>query len=165
MPEISRLAVLINPSNPNKDYFGSLEVAARKLGVKAYRVDAREAKDFEQAFAPITRNSRSALIVQPDAFLNTQGARIAALATARRVPAISSSRSDVEAGGLMSYGPDLVEHYSGAATYVDKILKGKSRRSSGSEADEIRVGSQYENRQGARDQILQLDYGAGDQGD
>jgi putative ABC transport system substrate-binding protein len=62
--------------------------------------------------------------VQPDAFFTAQGARIAALATARRVPAISSFRTDVEAGGLMSYGPDLVEHYSGAATYVDKILKG-----------------------------------------
>ena len=126
VPEISRLAVLINPSNPNKDYFGSIEVAARKLGVKAYRVEAQEAKDFEPAFAPITRNSRSALLVQPDAFFSipTQGARIVALATERRVPTISSSRGDVEAGGLMSYGSDLVEHYSGVATYVDKILKG-----------------------------------------
>ena len=126
VPEISRLAVLINPSNPNKDYFGGIEVAAQKLGVKAYRVEAREAKDFEQAFASITRNSRSALIVQPDAFLSipTQGARIVALANERRVPTISSSRDNVEAGGLMSYGPDFVEHYRGAVSYADKILRG-----------------------------------------
>ncbi len=100
VPEISRLAVLTNPSNPNKDYFGSIEFAAQKLGVKSYRVEAREAKNFEQTFAPITRNSRSALIVQPDAFFSTQGARIATLSLERWVPTIFSFRTDVEAGAL-----------------------------------------------------------------
>jgi len=120
IPKISRLAVLINPSNPNKDYFGDIEVAAQTLGVKAYRVEAREAKDFEQVFATIARNSCSALLVQPDAFFFVQTARIVAL----NVPAIFPFSPDAEAGGLMSYGTDQVETYRGVASYVDKILKG-----------------------------------------
>lgn len=124
VPGISHLGVLINPSNPNMNYFGDIEVAAQKLGVKAIRVEARETTDFEPAFANVALNPRSAMFVAADALFSVHSAPIAALALRYRLPSVFSFAADAQAGGLLSYGPNLADHYRGVAPYVDKILKG-----------------------------------------
>lgn len=124
VPGISHLGVLINPSNPNKGYFDDVAVAAQKLGVQAIRVEAQETKDLEPAFERIARNPRSAVFVTADAFFGFQSAPLAALALRYRLPSVFSFAADAQAGGLLSYGPNLADHYRGVVPYVDKILKG-----------------------------------------
>ena len=86
----------------------------------------------------------------PDTVFRTYRQRIAELAAAARLPAIYGYRDHVEAGGLISYGPKLEENYRRAATYVDKHSQGrKARRPASRAADEIRVGHQSQDRQGA----------------
>ena len=72
----------------------------------------------------MTQERADGVIVAADAFLNEQAQHIAPLALKHRLPSITQPRVYVEAGGLMSYGPNTAESYRHAATYVDKILKG-----------------------------------------
>jgi putative ABC transport system substrate-binding protein len=124
LPRFSRLAVLINPTNPNKDYWSRIEVQARTFGAKPYRLDVREPNELEPAFALMARQRPSALLVMPDPVFAIQRSRIMELAAKSRVPTMSWVREMVEAGGLMSYGANRRDQYRQAATYVDKILKG-----------------------------------------
>jgi putative ABC transport system substrate-binding protein len=71
------------------------------------------------------RKSNSGLVVMPDAFTEQHRAEIVSLAVRYRVPAVDWSRSFAEGGGLISYGPYLVDEYRRAATYADRILKGE----------------------------------------
>ena len=81
--------------------------------------------ELDTAFAAMARASADALIVQSDpALMDTLLGRVTALAATHRLPAMYSWRMYVEAGGLMSYGPSLLERHRRAATYVDKIFKG-----------------------------------------
>jgi putative ABC transport system substrate-binding protein len=72
----------------------------------------------------MTRERVDALIVLPDPMILGQRHRIVAWAAQRRLPVMYFTREFVEAGGLMTYGPDLADRHRHAATYVDKILKG-----------------------------------------
>jgi putative ABC transport system substrate-binding protein len=72
----------------------------------------------------MARERAEALIVAADSYCDVQREQITKLAVRNRLPAIFSNRELTEAGGLMSYGQDLAEHYRRAATYVDKIFKG-----------------------------------------
>jgi putative tryptophan/tyrosine transport system substrate-binding protein len=125
VPKLARVVVLINPLNPSDSLIlEQIQGAAFSIGVKVISVEASTAKQIEAGFAAMIRERTQALIVAADAYFDVQRDQISKLAVANRLPAISSNREMTEAGGLMSYGQDLGEHYRRAATYVDKILKG-----------------------------------------
>ena len=125
VPKLSRVAVLINPPNPSDSLIlEQIQGAAYSTGVKVSAVEASTAKQIEAAFDTMTRARAEALIVAADSYFDVQRDQITKLAVKHHLPSISSNREMTEAGGLMSYGQDLAEHYRRAATYVDKILKG-----------------------------------------
>ena len=125
IPSLSRIAVLINPSNPSDSLIlEQIGGAAFSSGVKISPVEAGTPAEIEAAFASITRARSEAVIIAADPFFDMQRDQIATLAIERRLPTISSNRELPEAGGLMSYGQDPDDQYRRAATYVDKILKG-----------------------------------------
>src|SRR6266704_936739 len=125
VPKLSRVAVLINPLNPSDSLIlEQIQGAAYPIGVKVVPVEASTERQIGAGFGAMIRERTQALIVAADSYFDVQRDQIAKLAVENRMPAISSNREMTEAGGLMSYGQDLGEHYRRAATYVDKILKG-----------------------------------------
>jgi putative ABC transport system substrate-binding protein len=101
-----------------------MEEAARQLGISMQLVRAASLADLEGVIARTGAEKASAMVLLADPFWWPHRARIAQLAIQHRVPTISDIKEFVEAGLLMSYGPDLVYFYRRAASYVDKILKG-----------------------------------------
>lgn len=97
--------------------------AARQLGLALEEVEIRGPGDLESALAP-ARKRPDALISLADPFFTAHRARIVALATKHRLPAMYYWKEFVEAGGLMSYGPSLLDLYPTAAGHVHKILQG-----------------------------------------
>jgi ABC-type uncharacterized transport system substrate-binding protein len=87
-------------------------------------VEARGPGDFDGAFAAMARERVGALFVVTDPVFIPHRARVVNLAAKNRLPSIFTQRADVEAGGLLSYGPNFADMYWRAAAYVDKILKG-----------------------------------------
>jgi putative ABC transport system substrate-binding protein len=126
VPKLSRVAVLWNPANPAlRLVFEQTRLAASTLHLTLQPVvEVRRVGDFEDAFAKIVRARPRALVVTVDRLLLAHRARIVAFAASRRLPGMYGYREYVEAGGLMSYAPSNIELFRGAATYVDKILKG-----------------------------------------
>ena len=104
--------------------FKEAEVDAKRLGLRLQFLGARSADDLDSAFNAAKRSGAQAVLAHPSTFVATNRARIVALAAKHRLPAIYPSHEYVEAGGLMSYGPDIADNYRRAAVYVDKILKG-----------------------------------------
>jgi putative ABC transport system substrate-binding protein len=125
VPGTRRVAVLANPDNPaSAPGIRGTEAAARSLELTTRVVEARRAEDLDRAFAAMLKERAGALVVLPDPVLFTHRAQIVALAAKSRLPAIYEAREFAEDGGLMAYGPRITENFRGAATYVDKILKG-----------------------------------------
>ena len=126
VPELSRVAVLWNPSYPaSVSYFNTIENAGRTLRISLDPVaEVRRANELDNAFFAIASARPRALLVVADRFLLAHRKRIVEFAAAKRLPGMFPYREYVEAGGLMSYAPSNIELFRGAATYVDKILKG-----------------------------------------
>jgi len=128
VPGVSRVAVLWHPGDygerTERDMLKGAEVAARALGVRLQVVEARGPADFDRAFSDMTRARAGALTELPSAMFLTERRRLVDLAAKNRLPAVYPWREPVDAGGLMSYGPDFADSFRRAATYVDKILKG-----------------------------------------
>jgi putative ABC transport system substrate-binding protein len=126
VPRLSRVAVLWNPANPAIPYFyEATQAAGRALHVTLEPVvEVRRVEELENAFSAIARARPGALVVLADRFLLAHRRRIVEFAAARRLPGMYPYREYVDAGGLMSYAPSNIELFRGAATYVDKILKG-----------------------------------------
>jgi len=123
LPGVARVAFLAHGAGPAAPLFiRETQVAAQKLGVRIQPVIVEGPEEFEGAFSAMRREQAGALIVQP--IFTEHRQRIVALAAKNRLPTISDPREFADAGGLMSYGPNLREIYRRAATYVDKILKG-----------------------------------------
>jgi putative ABC transport system substrate-binding protein len=124
-PSVSRVAVLLNPTNPsNPPQLTLVQAAAARLGVTLLVFEARRADEIERAFAAITAERAGALIVIGDPLLGSEAKRIIDLTARDRLVAIYWTREFPEAGGLMSYGTNLDALWRQAATYVDTILKG-----------------------------------------
>ena len=87
-------------------------------------VEARGPADLDRAFSDMTRARADALMVLGSSMFVIERRSLVALAAKHRLPAAYSARESVDAGGLMSYGPNLADSFRRAATYVDKILKG-----------------------------------------
>jgi putative ABC transport system substrate-binding protein len=128
VPGVSRVAFLLKPDampdRAKKDRLKAADVAARALGVRLQVVEARGPEDFDRAFSAMTRARADALAVLSTPVFDSERRRLVDLAAKNRLPTVYSYRNYVEAGGLMSYGPDLPDLFRRSATYVDKILKG-----------------------------------------
>jgi putative ABC transport system substrate-binding protein len=128
VPGVSRVAFLLKPDampdRAKKDRLKAADVAARALGVRLQVVEARGPEDFDRVFSDMTRARAGALAVLATPVFDNERRRLVDLAAKNRLPTMYSYRLYVEAGGLMSYGPDLADLFRRAATYVDKILKG-----------------------------------------
>jgi ABC-type uncharacterized transport system substrate-binding protein len=121
-PRISRVAVLRDPMNRAHGVMDTeLDAAAKALGVVLLRIDVRTDADVDGALAATVRQQAEAVLLYP---VRVQLQRIADFAIKHRLPSGFPSRGFVAAGGLMSYGPSIMGLVRGAATYVDKILKG-----------------------------------------
>ena len=126
VPKISRVAVLWNPDIPGGPLeLKEMEFAARSLQVQLQPLELRDPSQFESVFKSIKSKRADALITfANNAVLFPNRKQIADLAAKNRLPAMYPLGDFVDAGGLIAYGPNSVELYRRAATYVDKILKG-----------------------------------------
>ena len=125
VPRASRVAVLWNPGNPgHAPVLVDLRTAARALNVQLQPVEVRGPDDFEAAVAAVQRSREDGVLVLWDPMLYAHGGRLTLLALRQRVPTISTYREFAESAGLLAYGPRLVDIFRGAASYVDKIVRG-----------------------------------------
>jgi len=126
VPTASRIAVLVNPDNPNTTpQMRSAEASARNLGLELHPVLAvRSASDLEGAFETAVRARAHAALRMIDPLAIMLRRETAALAAKHRLPVIYPHREDVEAGGLVAYGTNLPAQYRQAATFVHKIFRG-----------------------------------------
>jgi putative ABC transport system substrate-binding protein len=125
VPKLARVSLLVNPDNAF--HVGSekqARAAAQVLHVDVQFIGVRADADFDHAFDVIAKERPDAFIVLADrVFLHNRG-RIVDFAARNRLPAVYPYRELVEAGGLMSFGPNYADMHRRAATYVDKILRG-----------------------------------------
>lgn len=127
-PRIASVAMLFNPTTAGtfvQGYVGSFKAAAASAGVEAIIAPVQNPAELQSHFTTQAHDSNNAVVVIPDAFTQHHLAEIAALSARYRLPAVYWSRSFPEIGGLMSYGPYLVDEYRRAAAYLDRILKGE----------------------------------------
>jgi putative ABC transport system substrate-binding protein len=124
-PKVTRVAVLWDPANAaNARLLGEMKVAAGELRITLQPLEVRGPNDFEPAFSAIRKEHANALIVLRNAITYMYGTRIVDLTAKSKLPAMYPDRVLVDTGGLMSYGPNFLDMFHRAATYVDKILKG-----------------------------------------
>ena len=126
VPKVSRFAFLNDTdSTASKSMFKDAQVAAQALAVQFQLIEVKGPNpDLEGAFQVMVKERIGALITSPGALITFHLKKILELVEQNRIPAIHPDQQWVNAGGLMSYGANLVDLYHRAATYVDKILKG-----------------------------------------
>ncbi len=125
-PRVARVTLMFNPPTATfvEGYLNAFKAAAASLGVEAIISPVHDMSELESVIAAQAREPNSGLVVIPDAFTIGHRAEITLLADHYRVPAVYWSRSFAELGGLISYGPVLIDEYRRAASYADRILKG-----------------------------------------
>jgi ABC-type uncharacterized transport system substrate-binding protein len=124
-PRVSRVAFLWNPVPPGAGTSKhAVESAARSLGVTLQSVEVRRPTEFEGAFAAMVRERANGVVVAQDPIALGSRSQVVLLAARSRLPAVYGVREFAEAGGLMSYGPNIADQFQRAAFYVDRILKG-----------------------------------------
>jgi putative tryptophan/tyrosine transport system substrate-binding protein len=125
IPKLSRVAVLAQPAESGSSLFvEEAQDAGKGLGVKILPLLVNDSDEFKDAFSVMAKERAGALVVQPRLIGLGHGRQIADLAASNRLPTVSGSAQFVGAGGLMSYGPDVLDLARRAAYYADKILKG-----------------------------------------
>jgi putative ABC transport system substrate-binding protein len=125
-PRITRVTLLFNPPTATfvEGYLDPFKAAAASLGAEAIVAPVNDMPGLESLIASEAHQPSSGLVVIPDSFTIQHRAEITALATRNRVPAVYWSRQFAEIGGLISYGPYIVDEYRRAASYADRILRG-----------------------------------------
>jgi putative tryptophan/tyrosine transport system substrate-binding protein len=125
VPKAVRVAVLVNPANVPvaEATLRDIPEAARGIGLQIEVLNASTSREIEAAFATLVRDRTDALFVASDAFFG-RSVQIATLAARQAIPSVHSAREEVEAGGLMSYGPDNVDMWRQVGIYTGQILKG-----------------------------------------
>jgi putative tryptophan/tyrosine transport system substrate-binding protein len=125
VPGVSRVAVLASPLHPGEQReLRETQGTARALGVTLQYNQVRDTPEVDAALNRTTKDNANALLVFPDPVTNVHREQIAEFAVKRRLPSMFGRKEPVEAGGLMSYGPNLEELYRRIPVHVDKILKG-----------------------------------------
>ena len=125
-PNVTRVAVLRDPASPSQTaQFGAIRAMAPSVSVEVIPINVRDAGEIERAVADFARSGNGGLIPTSSAVALRYRDLIITLAARHKLPAIYWERFFVTSGGLMSYGPDLIDNYRRAASYVDRILKGE----------------------------------------
>ena len=124
-PGVSRVAVIRNPVQFSGIGLAAVEKAAPPFNVQVSPIDARGGIEMEQSIAAFARDPDGGLIITPSPFSVFFRDQIITLAERHKLPAVYFNRYFVNGGGLISYGPDILEQYRRAAGYVDRILKGE----------------------------------------
>ena len=125
LPRLTRVGVLLNPTDQGSAQgLKEIEIAAPTLGLEVQSLQVRSPRNFESAFNAAIAGQARALQVLLSGLINIHRNRIIEFATKSRLPTMFADAALVQAGGLMSYGPNAPDLYRRAATYVDKILKG-----------------------------------------
>jgi putative tryptophan/tyrosine transport system substrate-binding protein len=125
VPGLRRIGVVRNPNAPGVALqLRETQAAAQKMGLEPVVVEAREPAEFQDAFSRLSREGAKAVVLLADPSLIGQATMIAELALAARMPTAFQRRESVDAGGLLSYGPNFADQLRLAASYVDRIMKG-----------------------------------------
>jgi putative tryptophan/tyrosine transport system substrate-binding protein len=125
-PRMTRTAVLRDPNNPSGTaQFGAIQAVAPSLGVEASPIGLNNAREIEDGLKEFGREPNGGVIVTPNGLAIIHRQSIIQTTTRMKLPAIYPFRFFVTDGGLISYGPDVVDQYRRAAGYVDRILKGQ----------------------------------------
>jgi len=126
VPRLTHAAVLRDAANPaGTAQFGAIRTTASSLGIDVSPIGIRDADEIERGVANFARSPNGGLIVTPSAGVSVHHALIVALAARYKLPAVYSERFMVTGGGLISYGPEGIDQFGRAASYVDRILKGE----------------------------------------
>jgi ABC-type uncharacterized transport system substrate-binding protein len=125
VPKLSRVAVLGNATLlGNAQALREVQLAAGALGVQLQHLNVRGPKDIETAFRAASKGHADAVLALTSFFLTSYQTQLADLAAKSRLPMMYATTEYPEAGGLMSYGPDVADMHRRAAVYVDKIING-----------------------------------------
>jgi putative ABC transport system substrate-binding protein len=125
VPKASVAGLLVNPHNPNTPSdITSLQTAGRSIGLDLLILNAQSETDFEPAFAAFAQHRVAAIVINNDSFFSAQAGRIVGIATRFAIPTIYYLRSFVVAGGLVSYGSNLIDMYREVGVYAGRILRG-----------------------------------------
>jgi putative tryptophan/tyrosine transport system substrate-binding protein len=127
MPRAARVAIPFNPAtSPYADlYLDYFKSTAPSFGIEVIAAPIADVTAFEVVVAAQARAPNTGIVLMPSAFMSAHAIEFAEITTRYRVPTIYSLRSFPEAGGLLSYGNDIIDNYRRAATFVDRILKGE----------------------------------------
>ena len=125
IPKLSRVGVMFDPNDPgHRASFKEIDGESRAVRVAVQALEARNPDEFDKAFRLATSAKAGAVLILPTSLLNTHRKRIAQIALDNRIPTMIATSQFMDAGNLMSYGPDYADLHRRAAIYVDKILKG-----------------------------------------
>ena len=126
-PNVSRIALLMNPTNPNaKIEQADAEAGATKLGVETIALNVRNASEIDAAFEQFLRARADAFITATDPILLDRREQIVSFADRQKLPAVYFVRQFAAVGGLLSYGPSISWMYRQAGEYIGQILKGSN---------------------------------------
>ncbi len=124
LPGAARVAVLVNPAEGTETTVRDVQAAARAMGLQIRVVNAGSSREITAAFATLASERPDAIFVGPGSFLVSRRVQLAHLATRHAIPAVYPGRVFADVGGLMSYGPSLIDAYRQVGIYVGRILKG-----------------------------------------
>ena len=127
VPAVQLIGILVNPKTPSSSQeLNDLELAAKGIGQRLFVASANDDAELDAALTSLGQQRVGALLVTAAPFFDTRLERIVGFAAQNRLPAIYQFREYALAGGLISYGPNIVESYRNAGDYVGRILKGET---------------------------------------
>ena len=125
MPTATTIGFLVNPSSPlSQTMIADALAAGRAIGVQVHTVNASTEDDFDKVFATLAELRAGVLVIGPDPFFNSSSEQLASVALRHGVAAVYQYREFAAAGGLMSYGPDIIDQARQVGIYAGRILKG-----------------------------------------
>jgi putative ABC transport system substrate-binding protein len=126
VPGMSRVAAFVNPANPARaeSHGKEVESAGRAMGLQIQIFSVGTSREINAAFTTLARERPDALLIGPDPFFTTRRVQLATLAARHAIPSSFSVREYPEAGGLMSYGTNVVDAYRQSGRYTGRVLKG-----------------------------------------
>jgi putative tryptophan/tyrosine transport system substrate-binding protein len=144
VPGVTRVAVLVNPANPNTEpTLKEVEAAARSMSLQVQVFNASSRQDIDAVFAALVRERPDGLFIGGDSFFISRRVQLTNLTVRHAIPAAFSQREYAEIGGLMSYGSNIRDAYRQVGVYAGRILKGAKPADPACRAtDQVRVGHQ-----------------------
>ena len=124
-PGISRVGMMYNPDNPRATDFRAFEMIAGQLAVQSINLPIHDLSDVEHAIASLADQPNGGVLFPPDLTITSLRTQVSAILISHRLPAISTLPAFAAAGGLASYGANIVVMFRQSASYVDRILRGE----------------------------------------